>query len=510
MRTFSEEKPTGRMRIAMNNSTTITVALSAVYFVVILAIGYAAGKKTKGISDFMVGGRNLGVWITALGIMAAVMSGWTWIGNPGASYAVGYASIVKLYSMGPIGLALSYIVLAKPVRIISEKKGCYTLPDILAARWSGNRTVRILSAVIILIGCFTYLVSQWSSMGTVLESVLGVSYRTAVIIGAVIICAYVVAGGMLASMWTNFIQMIIMFVMAIVILVRSVNVAGGFAGMNLAAASIDPLYVQPFWHDAANSLLAVLTYSILIVGLTYGGQPSVNTKFMMIQKTNKLRWAPLISGIALAVGTTTNFLGIAGLVMVDKGIVAAPERADMILMSMISAIFSPAVSALVMVAVMAAVMSTAETYLFSSASTVTHDFMKHVLKIEMSDKKYVDLTRLLIAVVTVITVIMAFNPSAMVATVGAQAFGCFCAGFGPVLYIGLRWKRVNSKAAIAGMSTGLIFGGLLPIIDSVFFSGNLIPGVNIPGAGVIVSVIVIALVSFSTKPEHADVFDFEA
>ena len=496
--------------IRMNSSTVTTVSLAIIYFVIILAVGYVAGKKTKSMGDFMVGGRKLGVWITALGIMAAVMSGWTWIGNPGASYSVGYASIVKLYSMGPLGLALSYIVLAKPVRIISAKKGCYTLPDILSARWSGNRTVRMLSTIIILIGCFTYLVSQWSSMGTVLESVLGVSYKTAVIIGAAIICAYVIAGGMLASMWTNFIQMIIMFVMAIIILVRSVDVAGGFTEMNLAAAAIDPFYVQPFWHDAANSLLAVLTYSILIVGLTYGGQPSVNTKFMMIQSTSKLRWAPLISGIALAVGTTTNFLGIAGIVMVDQGIVAAPERADMILMSMISAIFSPAVSALVMIAVMAAVMSTAETYLFSSASTVTHDFMQNVLGIEMSDKKCMRLTRMLIALVTVITVVMAFNPSTMVATVGAQAFGCFCAGFGPVLYIGLRWKRVNSKAAIAGMVTGLAIGGLLPIIDTAFFSGNLMPGINIPGVGVIVSAVVMAAVSFMTKPEHSDVFDFAA
>lgn len=75
----------------MNSSTVTTVSLAIIYFVIILAVGYVAGKKTKSMGDFMVGGRKLGVWITALGIMAAVMSGWTWIGNPGASYSVGYA-----------------------------------------------------------------------------------------------------------------------------------------------------------------------------------------------------------------------------------------------------------------------------------------------------------------------------------------------------------------------------------------------------------------------------------
>lgn len=488
----------------MDKYRVLSVVLSAVYFVAVLAIGYLAGKKTKNMSDFMIGGQSLGVWVTSFGIMAAVMSGWTWIGNPAASYSYGYASIVRLFSLGPIGIALSYIILAKPVRLISERFNCMTLPDILAVRWNNNATIRLISAVIILIGCFTYLVSQWSAMGEALQPVLGVSYEAAVIIGALIICAYVVAGGMLASMWTNLLQMIIMFVVSAVLLVKGISSVGGFTEMNIAAAAIDPMSVQPFWPEVSYSMTAVLSFGVLIVGIAYGGQPSVNTKFMMISDHKKLRWAPLISCIALIIGTTQHFIGVAAKVMVEKGLLAAPERPDGILMAVISTFQNPTFTALIMVAVMAAVMSTAESYLFSAASTVTYDFVTKVLRKEMSDKKKLTYTRILIAVVTVVTVFMAINQSQMVVNIAAQAFGCFCAGFAPPAYLGLRWKRINSKGAIAGMLVGLLFGGILPLLG---VSPADVGGWNLAGLGFVIAVFVTIIVSLCTKPEHSAVFD---
>ena len=112
------------------------------------------------------------------------------------------------------------------------------------------------------------------------------------------------------------------------------------------------------------------------------------------------------------------------------------------------------------------------------------------------------------AVVTICTVIMALNPTNMVAVIGAQAFGCFCAGFGPVLYLGIRWKRINSTGAVAGMITGLIFGGILPIIGPGIFDGTFLDGWNQAGIGVVISTLVTVVVSFATKPEYSDVFEF--
>lgn len=478
------------------------IVLTIVYFVFIIAVGLYFGRHAKNLDDYMVGGRNLGTIVTTFSVLAAVMSGWTWLGNPGLSYTIGYSSMVRLFSMGPLGLVISYFLLAKPIRIISEKKNCYTLPDVLSARFNGNPVIRFLSSIIILIGCMTYLVSQWSSMGTVLQPILGVSYEVAVIIGAVVISIYIVLGGMMASVWVNFFQMLIMFVVAFILLFKSVGSVGGLTQMNVSLAAIDPQYVAPWWQGASNGIVYILSYSILVLGFGYGGQPAVNTKFMMVRDKKQFRWAPLIASVALIMGTTTYFAGMAGKVLVEQGAMAAPERPDLILLSVIGFIFQPSMASLVMVAVLAAVMSTAESHLFNSAAAIVNDLVYHVFHVEMEKSRQLWLNRIMMAIVTVITVLIAMNTSDLIANIGAQAFGAFCCGFGPVLYLGMRWKRVNSKAAIAGMLVGLIMGGLIPLLNSSMF-GTWSPA----GLGLILAALVIIVVTMVSKPEKTDVFD---
>lgn len=488
-------------------SNSFTIILTIIYFVAILLVGYVAGKKTRSMSEFMIGGQSLGVWVTSLGIMAAVMSGWTWLGNPGYTYVVGYPGAMKYVVFNALGMVLCCVILAKPIRIISARTRCYTLPDILAVRFGTNSTIRILSSLIILIGCLTYLVSQWSAMATALQFVIGCSYKVGVIIGSVIITAYVVAGGMLASMWTNFLQMTIMFVVAIIMLVKSVDSVGGFVELNTALANINPNYIQPWYEEAGFGITSILSFSMLVVMLSYGGQPSVNTKFMMIRDTKQIRWMPLISSVALIIGCSTVFTGLAGIVLVNNGVVAAPERPDLIVMSVISEIFPSVISALVLVAVMAAVMSTAESYLFSASSTLVHDLMVNVFHLRKSDKEVLSLNRIFMVLISIVTALMSLKPPEMISAVGGQAFGAFCAGFGPVLYLSLRWKRVNSKAAIFGMTTGLTVGGILPLLDNILFDGMLFPKWTLGGIGVVLSFVVIVIVSLVTKEERCPIWD---
>ena len=483
------------------NDKISTLVIVVLYFAVILAIGYLAGRRTKNMADFMVGGKSLGVWMLSFGVMAAVMSGWSWLGNPGATYVAGYAAHVRISSLTPLGVVLAFVLVARPIRIISDRMECYTMPDILAARWNDSAVIKLLSCLIILIGSATYLVSQWSSMGTVMQMVLGISYRQGVIIGAIIISAYVVAGGMLASMWTNFFQMVIMFVVAIILVLKGVSAVGGFTGMNTAVAAIDPGFVQPF--NGSYTPISSISYCFLVVFLAYAGQPGFNTKFLMIRDQKQLRWAPLISVFAMIVGTSMYLIGIVGKIMVAQGRIEAPVSNDGILLSVIDSLFSPAMSALIMVAIMAAVMSTAETHLFNCGTSLVRDLMVKSFHRNYEEKKCLLYIRIIIALTTVLTVYLALNSSAMISAIGAQAFGALCSGFGPVICLGMRCKRINSKGAIVGMAVGLFFGGILPLVDP----NNALLGQWTPaGVGVILSSIATILVSLLTKPEESAAF----
>ena len=485
-----------------------TIILVCIYFAVILLIGFFAGRRTKDMSGYMVGGRNLGVWIVSLGIMAAVMSGWTWLGNPGSAYSGGYSSVITYTAFSPLGLVISYFIIAKPVRIISEKFNCYTLADILAARWNDNKTIRFLCGIIILIGSATYLVSQWVSMGTAVQEALGTGYRQSVIIGAVIITLYIIAGGMLASMWTNFIQMIIMFFVAGILVVAGFAAVGGFTSMNEQIAAIEPQMISP-WHagDGGLAMSFVLTYTVFMLAIAYGGQPAVNTKFMMIKDKKLLKWSPFISVIALIVGTFTVYVGIQGRILVEQGILAPPERQDTILLDVISHIIPGELTDLFLIAILAAVMSTAESYLFTSSTSIIQDLAIKSFDIKMEDHKVLMLTRVTMAVIAVITVIISLSPPPLIALIGTQAFGTFCAGCGPVLYLGLRWKRMSSRAAVAGMSVGLLGGGIFPIINKLLFDGALLSNWTIGGLAVVASYAVTIAVTLLTKAEKSKVFE---
>ena len=484
------------------------MVLIFIYFAAILLIGFYAGKYTKDMSDYLLCGRNLGVWVVSFGIMAAVMSGWTWLGNPGSAYSGGYAAVITYTSFSPLGLVLSYFIIAKPVRIISEKFNCYTLPDIFAARWNDNAIIRFMCGIIILIGSSTYLISQWVSMGTAVQVALGTGYKESVIIGAVIITLYIIAGGMLASMWTNFIQMLIMFFVAGILVVTGITTVGGFTSMNVQLAAIDPQMLRP-WSDENGglSMSFVLSYTMLMLIMGYGGQPAVNTKFMMIKDRKLLKWSPLISTVALIIGTFTVYIGLQGRILVENGVIPAPERQDMILLDVINHIIPTEMVGLFLVAILAAIMSTAETHLFNSATATVQDLAIKTFGLKLKEKGIIRLTRIIMAGIAIVTVLLSLSPPKLISLIGAQAFGTFCAGFAPVLYLGLRWKRMSSKAAIAGMVTGLLTGGVLPIIDNLFLDESVFSNWTIGGLAVALTFLVTILVTLMTKKEKSKVFE---
>jgi sodium/proline symporter len=160
-----------------------------------------------------------------------------------------------------------------------------------------------------------------------------------------------------------------------------------------------------------------------------------------------------------------------------------------------------------MVAVLAAVMSTASSYIFTTAAAIVRDLAVKTFGVKLNDKNQLLWIRMAMIVAAVITVALSLKPPALIGLVGAQAFATFCAGFGPVMYLAFRWKRVTSKAAVAGMATGLLLGGAFPIINNIFFNGEILYGWTIGGLAAAAAWVITIVVTLATKPEPALVFD---
>jgi sodium/proline symporter len=488
---------------------TVWAIISMIIYMAILSlIGWFATRSTKTVGDYLVAGKGMGLWFLTFGLMASILSGGSVMGYSGTGYGVGYAGFVMLVSLAFPGLVISYWILAKPMRIVAEKHEVYTLPDFLALRYNNNRVVRGLSALAILLGCLAYMISQFAAMGWVLSSILNISYSASILIAVVIMGFYTVGGGMKASMWTNFFQMIILIIIGILLNALILPQVGGLSGLHSTLAETAPSYLEPWNAEAGFPMGMILQYGLIVGLLAYAGVPHVSTKFLTVKNVNILKWAPLISVVLYFLGCLSQWPGMAGKVLVDEGSLSAPQAADQILPHLITQFMdNPVFAGIFLVAVAAAVMSTCESFLILSSAAVVRDFTKNTLGKQMDDKTELKWIRIGSIVFLIIGYLLSLNPPSFILLVVSVAWGAFAAMFGPALYLGIRWKRATPQGAIAGLICGILIGGVIGVLNLTAFSSNpILSGFNIAAVGTVIGTIVLVVVSLLTKPVESPIF----
>jgi sodium/proline symporter len=167
----------------MENSTILIIGV--IYLLVILIIGLFSMKHQKDMATFYTGGRRFGPWLVALAISSTTMSGYGFIGLTGLVYQHGYA-IFMVGIFATAGIFVSFLVLAKPMRRITQKFGSLTIPDLLDIRYN-SKAVRAITALAILGGAIGYQMAQYKALGNMLQTVLGVDYKLALFIGVAIL-----------------------------------------------------------------------------------------------------------------------------------------------------------------------------------------------------------------------------------------------------------------------------------------------------------------------------------
>lgn len=190
------------------NPTLITFMF---YIVTMIVIGLLAYRATKDFSDYILGGRRLGSFVTALSAGASDMSGWLLMGLPGAIYLFGLSKMWIAIGL-IIGAWLNWFLVAGRLRVHTEvQNNALTLPDYFSNRFDDRKKVlRVISAVVILIFFAVYCASGMVAGARLFEGMFDMSYNTALWISAIATISYVFIGGFLAVSWTDTIQATLM------------------------------------------------------------------------------------------------------------------------------------------------------------------------------------------------------------------------------------------------------------------------------------------------------------
>jgi sodium/proline symporter len=458
-----------------SNPTSITFII---YILAMLGIGFAAWRFTNNLSDYILGGRSLGAFVTAMSAGASDMSGWLLMGLPGALYFSGVSE-----SWIAIGLTLgawfNWHLVAGRLRVYTElTNNALTLPDYFTHRFEDtSKLLRIISAIVILVFFTIYCASGMVAGARLFQETFGMSYNVSLWAGAAATIIYVFIGGFLAVSWTDTVQATLMIFALLLAPVMVIMHVGGFSEAITVIQNINPKYTDLF---SGTSLIGII--SLLAWGLGYMGQPHILARFMAAENFATIKNARRIGMtwmiLCLLGAISVGFFGIAYFAMHPDQAGAVTANKETVFISLSQILFNPWIAGILLSAILAAVMSTLSCQLLVCSSALTEDFYKPFFRPNASQTELVWFGRMMVLVVAVIAISIAANPTSSVLSLVSNAWAGFGAAFGPVVLLSLVWPKMNRNGALAGMFVGaltvLVWGhfklfGLYELVPGFFF-----------------------------------------
>lgn len=460
----------------MDNSFAITTTF-IIYLIIMLGIGVFAYLRTKDSTDYFLGGRSLGPWPAALSAGASDMSGWLLLGLPGYAYAAG---IEALWLAGGllIGTWANWLIMAKRLRTYSITTDSLTLPEFLSRRFNDkSKLIQTISAFFILLFFLFYTSSGLVAGGKLFETVFGLDYSTAVIIGTICVVSYTLFGGFLAVSWTDLIQGLLMAAALLIVPIAAMD--GGFGQLEQDLNAINPQLLT-LWDDMKGEpLSAIAIISLVAWGLGYFGQPHVLARFQATRSNKDLTKARWIAVLWTALSMFGALLvGLVGLVYVTNSGTLQLDDGEKVFMLLVNSIFHPVIAGILLAAILAAIMSTADSQLLVSSSALAEDFYKQVFKQDTSSEELVRVGRIAVILISIVALILAMTPDSSVLGLVSYAWAGFGSAFGPALLLSLYWPRMNRNGALAG----ILVGGVTIVVWKQLSGGwfdvyEIVPGV---------------------------------
>lgn len=497
----------------MSNTIAIFIAFASYLFMMII-VGIVSMKKTNSTEDYFLGGRGLNSWVAALSAQASDMSGWLLMGLPGSIYLAGTGKAWIAIGLF-IGTVLNWLLISKRLRrytIVANNS--LTLPEFFENRFRDKKKILLgISSVVIVVFFLVYTASALASGGKLFNTVFGLDYRLAMLIGAAVILAYTFMGGFLAVCTTDFIQGTMMLIALLTVPIIAYGaICGDVTGALAAHGVAENSDFLSLFYINGEPYSFVQIISDLAWGLGYCGMPHILVRFMAVKSEKELKKSSVIAIIWVIISLVAACaVGILGRGYLNE--VLNDTSSENVFIKMIQQIFSGNIvlvfiGGLFLCGILAAIMSTADSQLLVCASSASKDIFKNILKPEAPDKKVLLVSRITVLAVAVLACIIAWDPNSSIMNLVSDAWAGLGSAFGPLVVCSLFWKRTNLPGAISG----IISGGLFVLIwDYLPVAGGQTPyaatGIYSLLLGFFISLACIVIVSLCTKAPSQEILD---
>ena len=499
----------------MTNAQLYTIIALCIYAAAMALIGCISYGKSKTLDGFLIGGRNIGAWVTAFAYGTTYFSAVVFVGYAGQhGWNIGIGSVWIGIGNAVLGCLLSWLLFANRTRKMTRKLQAKTMPEYFEKRYA-SCGMKIFAAIIIFVFLVPYSAAVYKGLGSLFSAVFpGVETWVWMLIIACLTAVYLVAGGYVATAYTDLVQGIVMIVGVgcLIAAVLGHENVGGLGGLieNLGNFKSLPGDPNPITGDQLTNIFGGSSFKFLCVNImltSFGtwGLPQMIGKFYAIKDTAAIKRGTIIStAFCLIIGCGAYLIGSTSRLILGGQL---PEGGiDAIIPAVLMEVLSGGTLGIILLAIimtllLSASMSTLEAVVLTSASAVAVDLIPAVRKKSTKPETKMLLTRLLCLAFVACSFIFATQNIPIIVSLMSFSWGVVSGCFiGPYIW-GLFSKKITKVGACAGMVAGLLTVGITTLVITLSsgFSAAAAKSPEMGVAAMAVSMIVVPLVSAFTK-----------
>ncbi len=429
---------------------TATLAVLIGYLVLLFALAVWSRTETRSLKGFYLAGKKLPYWVVAFSTNATGESGWLLLGLTGMGYAVGMQAMWVLVGE-IIGIWLSWTLISRQLKRLSDEHDAITVPDVLAAPFDEKQdAIRLVAIGIILIMVTTYVTAQMVASGKAMSTFVGLEYGHAVLISSVVIVAYTFVGGYKAVSYTDVLQGVLMLAGLIVVPIVGIQAAGGWEAVATSLNEQDPELLRLVGEGGIKGWVAAMSF--VAIGLPFLGVPQLLIRYMSARDEGELKKARTIS-------VTVIFLFMTGAVFAGMaGRALFPDLADSetVFPQMANELFPPLITGVLVVVVLSAIMSTVDSLLLLASSAIVRDLLQKIRRSPRTDADLAKLGKLATVVIGLLGIAFALPEARFIFWFVLFSWSGLGAAFGPAVIAILYDPKVTASGVLAGMLGGFL------------------------------------------------------
>jgi SSS family solute:Na+ symporter/sodium/pantothenate symporter len=435
------------------------------YLILMLAIGIYEYRKTKGVLDFYLAGKNLGVLVVSFSFFATYFSTAAFLGGGGFGFIAGFQWSAFLIFFHILFALVAWAIIAPPMKRIADRHGAITIPEIF--KMSFGRATQFVAALIIIVFFQFYMVSIYKGAGNLLEVMLGIDYRSAVVITAVVVMVYTAIGGFRAVVMTDLIQGVLVLAGGILLFaavmfylggpfnaiesLKSVEIAMGDGKQLFEFGKLAPPPIMK--AGMVIPFILSLTFAISIAQLA---SPQLVIRFIAAKDERVIAKGAILTPLIIGIFALCVFsIGPFGWLIIPEfdDPVKYMKNPDLVVPFIAMKLFPAGLNALLLTAIVAAAMSTINSLVHVIATSFVRDVVQNATRV--GDKTVLVLTRVSVFAFALLPVVMAINPPDVIVVIVGLSFSVITSAF-LIPLLSAFYSRSSETPALASMIVSVI------------------------------------------------------